>query len=349
MPLGARGGRMKNKSLVCSLLLAFGLSFTAQAAAQDSFFKGKTIRVVVGGSAGGGYDTYTRVISRHMGKHIPGNPTFVVDNMPGAGSIIAANHVYKVARPDGLTMCHPVGGIILQNALGRAGIEFDSRKFLYVGAPAQDTLSVGVAKSSGITSMEQWLASKTPVKFGGIGPGTGTDDVAKVMRYTLGLPIQLVTGYKGTADIRLAVQSGEMQGIVNSWESFKATWSKEIETGSTSIILVTTPKRHPELPNVPSISEYVKTEESKKIVQVAVYDYGATARPYLLPPNTPKDRVQILRKALQATLKDPDFLADAQRARLDVNPLSGDEMQEAVERLFKLDKPLVDKLKEILK
>lgn len=317
--------------------------------AQESFYRGKTIRVVVGGSAGGGYDTYTRVIARHMGKHIPGNPTFVVDNMPGAGSIIAANHVYKVSKPDGLTLCHPVGGILLQNVLGKAGIEFDSRKFLYVGAPAQDTLSAGVAKSTGVTSMEQWLANKTPVKFGGIGAGTGTDDVAKVMRYALGLPIQLVTGYKGTADIRLAVQSGEMQGIVNSWESFKATWSKEIESGAVNVILVTTAKRHADLPNVPSIGEFVKTEEAKKIVQVAAYDYGATARPYLLPPNTPKDRVQILRKALQATLKDPDFIADAQRARLDINPLSGDEMQEAVERLWKLDKPLVEKLKEILK
>lgn len=337
------------KIVIWKVVLCLILSCTAAATAQDNFYKGKTIRVVVGGSAGGGYDTYTRVISRHMGKHIPGNPAFVVDNMPGAGSIIAANHVYKVSKPDGLTMCHPVGGIILQQVLGKQGIEFDARKFLYVGAPAQDTLSVGVTKASGVTSMEQWLATKTPVKFGGIGPGTGTDDIPKVMRAMLGLPIQLVTGYKGTADIRLAVQSGEMQGLVNSWESFKSTWPKEIESGAVSLILVTIPKRHPELPNVPSISEYVKTDEAKKIVQVAVYDYGATARPYLLPPNTPKDRVLTLRRALLATLKDPDLIADAQRARLDLNPLTGEEMQEAVERLFKLDKPLVEKLKEILK
>ena len=330
-----------------ALVLLFGIS--SQASAQDNFYKGKTIRIVVGGSAGGGYDTYSRTIARHWGKHIPGNPSFVVDNMPGAGSIISANHVYKVSKPDGLTMCHPVGGILLQNVLGKAGIEFDSRKFLYVGAPAQDTLSAGIAKSVGINNIEQWLASKTPVKFGGIGPGTGTDDVAKVMRYALGLPIQVVTGYKGTADIRLAVQSGEMQGLVNSWESFKATWPKEIETGAIQVVLVTTAKRHPELPNVPSISEYVKGDEAKKIVQVAAYDYGATARPYLLPPNTPKERLQILRKSFIATLKDPELLADMQRARLDLNPLTGEEMQDAVERLWKLDKPLVEKLKEILK
>ena len=196
--------------------------------------------------------------------------------------------------------------------------------------------------------MEQWLSTKTPVKFGGIGPGTATDDFPKILRATLGLPIQLVTGYKGTADIRLAVASGEMQGLVNSWESFKATWTREIETGAISIILVGVAQRHPDLPNVPSISEFAKTEEAKKLIQVAVYDYGATARPYVFPPGTPKDRVQILRKGLSDTLKDPDFVAEAQRARLDLNPISGEELEKIVARTFTLEPRLTDKLKEIL-
>jgi tripartite-type tricarboxylate transporter receptor subunit TctC len=139
----------------------------ASAFAQEPFYKGKTVRIIVGGSAGGGYDTYTRAIARHLGKHIPGNPTFVVENMTGAGSIIAANYVYKVAKPDGLTLCHFIGGIILQQVLGKPGIEFDARKFLYLGVPAQDTTAVGVTKASGVSSMEQWLSTKTPVKFGG--------------------------------------------------------------------------------------------------------------------------------------------------------------------------------------
>ena len=330
-------------------MAALTLGLCGSALAQDSFYKGKTIRVIVGGSAGGGYDAYTRVLSRHMGKHIPGNPTFVVDNMPGAGSIISANYTYKVARPDGLTLCHFIGGIILQQVLGKAGIEFDGRKFIYLGAPAQDTTSVGVTKSSGITSMDQWLAAKSPVKFGGIGPGTATDDFPKIIRATLGLPIQLVTGYKGTADIRLAVASGEMQGLSNSWESFKSTWTREIETGAISIIVVGVSHRHPELPNVPSIGEFVKTDEAKKLIQVAVYDYGATARPYVVPPNTPKDRVEMLRNGLSATFKDPEFIADAQRARLDLSPLSGEEIEKTVNRMFSLDKSLIEKLKEILK
>jgi tripartite-type tricarboxylate transporter receptor subunit TctC len=339
------------KRFSASVIVAgLGLFWLAsEAFAQEPFYKGKTVRIVVGGSAGGGYDTYTRAIARHLSKHVPGNPTFLVENMTGAGSIIAANHVYNVARPDGLTLCHFIGGIILQQVLGKPGIEFDARRFLYVGAPAQDTTSVGVTKASGVTSIEQWLAAKTPVKFGGIGPGTATDDLAKVLRAILGLPIQLVSGYKGTADIRLAVQSGEMQGVVNSWESFKSTWSKEIQTAEINVILVGTPKRHPEIPNVPAIGEFLKTEEAKKLIQIAVYDYSATARPYVFPPNTPKDRVQIMRKGLADTFKDLEFLADAKKVRLDLNPLAGDELQNAVARTFNLEQPLVDRLKEILK
>ena len=340
---------MNNNSLriVAAVLISMSCA-AATVSAQENFYKGKTVRVIVGGSAGGGYDTYTRAIARHLGKHIPGNPAFVVENMTGAGSIIAANHVYKVARPDGLTICHFIGGIILQQALGKVGIEFDARKFIYLGAPAQDTTAVGVTKASGVTSMEQWLSAKTSVKFGGIGPGTATDDLPKMLRAVFGLPIQRVTGYKGTADIRLAMSSGEMQGLVNSWESFKSTWVREIESGFINIILVGIPQRHPELPNVPSVGEFAKTDEAKKLIQVAVYDYGSTARPYVFPPNTPPQRVQILRKGLAVTLKDPEFLADAQRARLDLNPLSGEELEKTVARTFALEKPLVEKLKAIL-
>ena len=337
----------RSSILMSASLVLVGL--LGAASAQEPFYKGKTVRIIVGGSAGGGYDAYTRVIGRHLGKHIPGNPTFVVDNMPGAGSIIAANYVYRVAKPDGLTLCHFIGGIVLQQALGKPGIEFDAKKFIYIGAPAQDTTSVGVAKSSGIASMEQWLAAKTPVKFGGIGPGTATDDFPKIIRATLGLPIQLVSGYKGTADIRLAVASGEMQGLSNSWESFKSTWTREIETGAINIIVVGIAQRHPELPNVPSIGEFIKTDEAKKLIQVGVYDYGASARPYVVPPNTPTDRVQILRSGLSATFKDPEFLADAHRARLDLAPLSGEDIEKTVARILNLEKPLLEKLKEILK
>jgi len=233
--------------------------------------------------------------------------------------------------------------------LGKPGIEFDARKFEHLGVPAQDTTTVGIAKASGVTSIDNWLATKINLKFGGVGPGAATDDVAKIIRATIGVPLQLVSGYKGTADIRLAVTGGELQGLVNSWESFKSGWIKEIETGAVVVVLQMLPQRHRELANVPAILEYVKGEEDRKLVQVGVFDYGAIARPYVFPPNTPKDRVRALRKAFADTYKDPEFIADAQKARLDMAPLSGEELEKIVERTYSLDKNLVARLKEILR
>jgi len=338
-----------NRSFLAALLAGLGLLWTATGAfAQEPFYKGKSVRIIVGGSAGGGYDTYTRTIARHLGKHVPGNPAFVVENMTGAGSLITANHVYKVAKPDGLIIGHFIGGLILQHVLGKPGIEFDGRKFEHLGIPAQDTTTVGISKVSGVTSIDNWLATKTTLKFGGVGPGAATDDVAKIVRAVVGVPIQLVSGYKGTADIKLAVNSGELNGLVNSWESFKSGWVKEIETGSVMVVLQMLPQRHPDLSSVPAILDYVKSEDGRKIVQTGVFDYGAIARPYVFPPGTPKDRVAMLRKGLADTYKDPEFLADAKKARLDMSPLSGEELEKIVDRTYKLDQNLVAKLKDIL-
>jgi tripartite-type tricarboxylate transporter receptor subunit TctC len=316
---------------------------------QDNFYKGKTVRIIVGASAGGGYDTYARTIARHMGKHVAGNPSFIVDNMPGAGFLISANYMYKVARPDGLTIGHFIGGLFLQQLLGKPGVEFDSRKFEFIGVPAQDNYMLGVHKSTGITSIEQWLSSKTIVKFGGVGAGSATDDIPKVLGPAIGLPYQLVSGYKGTADVRLAFNGGEINGICNSWESFKATWSKELSAGEVVIVLQNIPKPHPDQPKVPLAISYAKNEEGQKLIKALVHSVGPTARPFVLPPNTPKDRVQVLRKAYMDTMKDPEFLADATKARLDVNPLDGAELEKNVHEVFNLDKALIPRAKEILK
>ena len=327
------------------------LSFWANGAfGQDGFFKGKTIRIIVGASAGGGYDTYSRTIARHLGKHIAGNPTIVVENMPGAGFLISANYMYKVAKPDGLTIGHFIGGLFLQQFLGsRPGIEFDSRKFEFIGVPAQDNYMLGVHKSSGITSIEQWLSSKTVVKLGGVGAGSATDDIPKVLAVAIGLPMQLVSGYKGTADVRLAFDSQEILGVCNSWESFKATWSKELSSGDINIVLQNVAKPHPDLPKVPLAINYAKTDEGQKLIRALVHSVGPTARPYVLPPGTPKDRVQILRKAFMDTMKDPEFLAEANKAKLDVNPLDGAELEKNVREVFNLDPKLIPRAKEILK
>jgi tripartite-type tricarboxylate transporter receptor subunit TctC len=329
--------------VICALLLT-----AATVHAQD-FYQGKTVRIIVGAAAGGGYDTYSRTIARHMGKHIPGNPSLVVENMPGAGFLISANHMYKVAKPDGLTIGHFIGGLFLQQLLGKPGIEFDAAKFEYVGVPTQDNYVLGISKKLGITAIDQWLASKTVVKLGGVGVGSATDDIPKVLKETIGLPLQVVSGYSGTSTVRLAYNSGEVQGVCNAWESFRATWPNEVKSGDLVIVLQNTAKPHPELPNVPLAINYAKTDEGKKLITALVHSVGPTARPYVLPPGTPKDRVQMLRKAFIETMKDPEFLADAAKAKLDINPLDGAELETNVKDVFNLDPKLIPRAKEILK
>jgi len=317
--------------------------------AQSNFYEGKTIRLIVGFTAGGGYDAYTRTIGRHMGKHIPGNPVMIVENMPGAGSMISANYVYKAAKPDGLTIGHFIGGLFLKQLLGKPGIEFDAAKFQYVGVPGQDNFVIGIAKSTGITDVESWLASKQIVKFGGVASGSGSDDIPNVLKATLGLPIQLVSGYKGTADVRLAFNSGEVAGLSNSWESTKSTWRKELETGELKLVLQATLKPHPEFPKLPMALNYAKTDEAKLLISTVARVHGPTVRPYVLPPNTPKERVEIIRKAFMDTMKDPEFLAEAKKANLDINPDDGAVLEQNVKEILKLEPGLIAKLKEILK
>jgi tripartite-type tricarboxylate transporter receptor subunit TctC len=321
----------------------------ATVASAEDFYKGKTIRIVVGFSAGGGFDTYARAIARHMGKHIPAEPTIVVENMTGAGSLIAANHVYRVAKPDGLTIGHFIGGLFLGQVLGQKGIEFDARKFEYIGAPITDHVVCAMTKASGVTSVEKWMASKAPVKMGGIAPGTSTpDNATRIFKAALGLPIQLVTGYKGTADIRLAAESGEIAGGCWGWDSVSVTWRKALDSGDAVVVLQANRKTHPDLPQVPQAIKLAKTDEGRKIIDVGVHSDSDIVRTYTLPPGTPKDRVQLLRKAFDSTLKDPEFLADAKKSKLNVDPVSPEAIEKDIANLFKLDPSLVNKLKDIL-
>ena len=345
---GLRAKGIKGFGLAAFFLFV-SFSFNAPVSAQEPFYKGKNVRIIVGAAAGGGYDTYSRTIARHMGKHIAGNPTFVVENMPGAGFLISANHIYKVAKPDGLTIGHFIGGLFLQQFLGKPGVEFESVKFGFVGAPGQDNYMLGISKSLGITSIEQWLSSKTVVKLGGVGVGSATDDIPKILKEAIGLPVQVVSGYSGTATVKLAFNSGEVQGVCNSWESFKATWRNELDSGNLIILLQHVPKPHPELAKVPLDINYAKSEEGRKLIRAAVHTVGPTARPYVLPPGTPKDRLELLRKAFMDTMKDPEFLADAEKAKLDINPLDGAALERSVREVFNVDATLIPRLKEILK
>lgn len=334
------------------ILAVIGIAFiagVAQASTHDHF-KGKIARIIVGFGPGGGFDIYARLIARHMGRHIPGNPTMIVENMPGAAGLVAANHLFKVAKPDGLTMANFTGGLLMGQILGRPGTDFDAVKFEYVGVPIQDTWVCLLTKASGITSMEKWNASKTVVKVGGLGPGTALDDIPKVLKATLGLPIRLVAGYKSVADIRLAVEGGELDGACGtSWEAAKTVWKKGIDSGDLVLILQSGAQPHPDLPKVPLAIDFAKTEEARQLIQVAIIDASRMYRLYVLPPGTPKERVQILRRAFMDMLKDPEFLEDAKKSRQDVDPVAGEEVERIVARLFRLTPAMVTKLSEVLK
>jgi tripartite-type tricarboxylate transporter receptor subunit TctC len=233
--------------------------------------------------------------------------------------------------------------------LAGPGVEFDARSFEYVGVPAQDEFVLGVSKASGINSAEQWIASKTLLKLGGVASGSGTDDLPNVLKATIGLPMQLVSGYKGTSDIRLAFGNGEVQGLSNSWQSFKSTWRNELESKELVIVLQATLAPHPEFPQVPMALNFAKTDDAKQLIRAVVQVHGATVRPFVVSPGTPKERVQILRKGLADVLKDPELLAEAKKANLDINPLDGAELEQRVKEIFSLNPSLVEKLKEILK
>lgn len=334
------------------LAVAIGLVFSAwsaQAVAQEDFYKGKVIRIVVGSAPGGGFDTYARAIAREMGKHMPGHPNVIVENMTGAGSLRAANYLYRIAKPDGLTIGHFLGGLLLGQALGREGIEFDARRFEYVGVPVRESSICAISKKTGFATIEQWLGSKSPVKMGGIAPGNATDDVAKILQAAIALPIQLVSGYKGTSEVRLAVEGGEVSGVCMGWDSIKATWRKSLESGDVSVVVQATPKPHPELPKVPQAIRFAKSEEGKRLIELGIHDLAAIFRPYVVPPGTPKERVEMLRRAFAETLRDPEFVAAAQKSRLAVEPVSGVEVGKIVAGLFQMSPALVARLKEVLK
>ena len=342
---------MRKVSLYVNVIgVVLALMWSSQQAcyAQD-FYAGKTIRIVVGFPAGGGFDTYSRIIARHINKYIPGNPTVVVDNLTGAGSLIAANSIYKATKPDGLTIGNFIGNLIPQQLFGGSGIEFDARKFEWIGVPVKDHVVCALTKASGVTSVNAWMAAKVPVKLGGSAPGTTNDDVAKLLKAALGLPIQLVTGYKGTAPIKLAAESGEIDGGCWAWESIKVMWRNGLDTGEVNIVLQAVPKAVPDLSKVPVAIELAKSEDARKLIQAGIHDTAAITRPYALPPGTPKDRVQMLRRAFRETMKDKDFVAEAVKSKLDVNPVSGEEVGKIVAGLFKLDSATIAKMSEILK
>jgi tripartite-type tricarboxylate transporter receptor subunit TctC len=330
------------------LVLALGLALpTGAQPVGDPFHAGKSMRFVVGFTAGGGFDTTTRLLARHMGRHIPGHPAIVVENMPGAGSLIAANHLYRVAQPDGLTVGQFAGSVLLGQVLGHPGVEFDARRFAYLGAISRDLVVCGLAGPSGITSLDAWATAPAPVKLGALAPGAASHDAPRILRAALGLPIHLVAGYRGTAEIGLALEAGEVAGACLNWGSMRAIWGEALGSGKVRVVLHLGERSHPDLPGVPAAIDHARTEEGRRLIR-AFQGMSALIRTYTLPPGTPPDRIRTLREALRAVVDDPAFLAEAERSRIEVDPVSGEEIERLVDGLFRLDPSFAARLRTIL-
>ncbi|MBI2089663.1 MAG: hypothetical protein HYT78_13150 [Deltaproteobacteria bacterium] len=335
------------KNWIAVVALSFVLLAPGGLAAKE-FFADKTIWIVVGGPAGGGFDVYARLIARHLGKHIPGNPAVLVQNMPGAGMSIAANHVYR-AQPNGLTIAHWIGGLVLQQIVGNEAIQFDGRKIIWLGVPAADQLVCVFTRQSGIATMDDWLRSKTPKKLGGMAPGTAYSDVARLLKAALNPPMRIIEGYQGTSPLRLAMKGGEIDGLCGwGWKSVKTVAHEDLRSGELKIVLQVALERHVELKNIPASAEYAGDDRARKLWQVGAYIHGSLQRPYSLPPGVPEDRVELLRKAFMDTLRDPGLLEEAKKARIDVDPIDGIATTRMFGELYDLSPQLVNELKTIL-
>lgn len=330
-----------NKKFFLSLAVIVGLvclGFPPKAAA-DEFYKGGTIRFVVGFAAGGGYDTYTRAVARHVGKHIPGNPATLVENMDGAGSLIAANYLYKNAEPDGLTVGIFNSAMVLRQALGDRSVRFDARKLGWIGTPSVGLPSCAVMGFTGLKRLEDVINSKKPLKMGSTRAGATTDDLPRILNITLGTKFEVISGYKGTSRIRIAMQKKEVDGACWGWESMRTTGRAMLDaSGDDKLIPFIThgKSEDPEVKDLPRLRDVIKAkagEEGLAILNAWLPQYDFQ-RPFSMPPGTPKARLAIIRKAFGATLEDPEFLADARKSKLLITYVSGEEIEQLVAQIL---------------
>lgn len=318
--------------------------------AVADFYRGKTVRIIVGASPGGGYDTYSRVIARHLGKYIPGNPNVIVENMPGAGSIVAANHIYNAAPKDGTVIGNIFGTLALEQLFQTKGIEFDMGKFHYLGVPVAEIYLVILPKRVGVTKIEDIMGpGGKQVVMGGIA-GSTVEHAPLLLNNVFGTNIKVVTGYEGTAKIRLAIDSGEVDGFVNSWQSVKITNRQDVESGQWVVLLQLTDKPLPDLPGkVPTIPEFAKNEEQRQILLFGTTYPNVFGKPYVLAPEVPADRVAALTEAFQKSMADKELLADAEKSKLEIAPVSGSEAKRLVVETLAMPAKIKETLQKVMK
>jgi tripartite-type tricarboxylate transporter receptor subunit TctC len=310
------------------------------------FYRGKSVELYIGYSAGGGYDVYARALARHIGRFIPGNPTIVPKNMPGAGSLVLANWLYNVAPKDGTAFGTIGRGTGFDPLLGSTKAQFDASKFNWLGS-MNDEVSVCVAwHTAGITTLQQVMQKELTV--GGTGPAADTDQFPKVLNATIGTKFKIITGYPGGNDVDLAMERGEVMGRCGwSWSSVIATHQNWLDDKKIDVLVQLSLGKHPDLPNVPLVMDFAKNDEERQIFKL-VFARQPMGRPFLAPPGVPADRVAALRKAFMDTLTDRDFMAEAEKAKLEINPVSGEAVQKIVQEVYQAPKSVADKVADMV-
>ena len=329
--------------ILSTIALALPFANAAQAQSVEEFYRGKTINLIVGFSAGGGYDTTARTLAPYLKKHLPGNPNVVVQNMEGAGSLKATNYLYNVAPKDGTVLATFSRGMAMEPLIGASATQFDSAKFTWLGSTTNEYSVVVVWHTSQVKSWNDML--KTEFTVGGEGSGSDSDIYAMLLKNLFGAKIKLVTGYPGSAELMLAVERGEVDGRASwSWSSLKAAKADWIKDKKVSFPIQLNVTKNPELPDVPLIADFAKNDRQRQIINL-VLSRQVMGRPFAAPPGVPEDRKQALRKAFDDTLKDPEFLAEAKQRKMDVNPVSGAEVEKLVAELYKTPPDVVAEAK----
>ncbi|MDF2116506.1 hypothetical protein PY365_13045 [Roseiarcaceae bacterium H3SJ34-1] len=324
---------MKAGSRSYQIVAAIGLAIlpallptVAAAQTPTDFYKGKTITVTIGFPPGGGYDTNARILARHMGRYIPGQPSLVPANMPGAGSLVAANFTYNLAPADGTVFTIFAPSTAMEPIFNNKAARFEAAKFGWLGSMAQEVSYCGIWQGPGVaTSWDE--AMKKETIFGGGATSAITYQHPMVLKNVLGANLKVIPGYPGTRDINLAMQRGEVHGSCGLFESSIASqWHNEVESGKLKLVIQMGAKTTDRYGKVPSVFDYARTEEQKQILDIH-FGQLLLSRPFAAPPKVPADRLDALRKAFMETMKDKEFLADAAKAGLEIDPVTGEEVQ----------------------
>jgi len=341
---------MRNGLMARLMIGALGAAAWAGVPAHAAdFYAGKTINFVIGADAAGGYDVYARAIARHLARFIPGNPTVVPQNMPGAGSGKAASYIYNVAPKDGTTIAALFPGVVIDPLLQkRAAGQYDPTKFTYLASADSDPRVCVTGPSSKITTFQQTMTQKTVI--GATQGGGSTSDYAFMIKNATGAKFDIVNGYKGTATIMLAIERGEAEGLCGiDWSSFKTQRPQWLRDKTAHVIVQAATGPNDELAalNVPNLESFIKNDLDKKAVSLIV-SQQIFSRPYVAPPGVPAEQTKILRDAFAAVLRDPKFLADAATSRLSINPTSGEKVADTVDKLYGTSGDVVQRARQLI-